>query len=258
MPPRLNNEEFLTPMQKAGGEQHPVNIPPMAPQRIPIAPPTPETVFNSRGTNWASDRYGTSDPQHMSDLYNAEKMYRRLGPEQMQGIAAGMQLRAPRQSPASNPWGLPPGSIQDAYEKAHAEIGKKFVLENNRAQTLELLQAKLQQARETLGDGNTPEGLQSIRDYQDAAEYANRLSAEVSREKEEYIRRNPHFQELEAYAPMPTPYTPGLYGEGGMPPVPNLFRGFVPEPRQQPAGPQPPPVAPPEAGPSTVLDDFPF
>ena len=233
----------------------------MAPRRIPIAPPTPETVFNSRGTNWASDRYGTSDPQHMSDLYNAEKMYRRLGAEQMQGIAAGMQLRAPRQNPASNPWGLPAGAIQDAYEEAHKNIGAKFDAEDNDFRTFQLLQTRLQEAAKGLASagGNTPEGMQAIRLYQDAAEYMSHLSGKVSQKREEYIRRNPHFQELEAYAPMPTPYTPGLYDQGGgMPPVPDLFRGFLPEPQQQPAGPQPPPVAPPEAGPSTVFDDFPF
>ena len=251
---RLNDQQFLTPMQKAGGEELPVNIPPMAPQRIPVAPPSPETVFNSRGTAWASNRYGTSDPQHMSDLYNAEKMYRRLGPEGVQGITAAMNLRAPKPEAApSNPWGVNPSAIQSEYESAYEKLGEEFDNTNNDYRKLIMMKQWLSKLGENLMpslDGSRQPDMDQIRRFEDAREFLQAEERRLRREKEGFIRNNPHFRSLEPYAPMPTPYTPGLYGDENekLPPVPDLFRGFygIPQNQEQPQqpahrSPQPPP-----------------
>ena len=259
-PKRVDDLDFLTPMAKAGGAEQPVNIPAMAPKRIPISPPRPDTVFNAQGRSWAQDRYGTSDPQAMSDLYNAERMYRRLGTEQMQGIAAAMSLQPQRPAAPSNPFGISSQALQAEYENAYEQLGENFKAHDPEYLNWQRAQAAVDQLPTPLGSGGQAPDAEQVRRYQDAQNYLTAKKNQLREKEERFIRSNPYFQSLEQYAPMPTPYLPGLHESGiqDLPPVPDMLRGYFADPflpqsgsNQSPRG----PVAPPQSRPSSRYSD---
>ena len=249
-PNRVDDLDFLTPMARAGGAEQPVNIPPMDPKRIPVAPPSrPDTVFNAQGRAWAQDRYGTSDEQAMSDFYNAERMYRRLGPDAMRGISAAMSMQPQKPVAPSNPFGVTPQALQTEYENTYKQLAQHFNEHDGEYQNYQRAQEMIDQAmRDRLGvppssmsEEEQANRQELIRRYQDAQEYLNAKQLELSEKREAFIRNNPHFRSLEPYVPIPTHYTPG-YGMAPqeLPPVPDMLQGYFSDPGA-PRG----PVAPP-------------
>lgn len=266
-PRRVDDLDFLTPMAKAGGAEQPVNIPAMKPRRIPVAPPSrPDTVFNAQGRAWAQDRYGTSDPQAMSNFYNAERMYRRLGAEQMQGIAAAMSLQPQRPAAPSNPFGVTPQALQNEYENTYKALKENFEQHDPEYQNWNRAQDLVEKLGEQVNlsfneeDRNDPNYQLRVTQLRDAQEYLNAKKNQLREKQELFIRNNPHFRSLEPYVPIPTLYTPNMYGDAdSLPPVPDVLRGYFADPFQpQPASNQSPrgPVAPPQSQPpSTYTDD---
>lgn len=245
-PKRVDDLDFLTPMAKAGGAEQPVNIPAMAPKRMPIAPPRPDTVFNAQGRAWAEDRYGTSDPQAMSDFYNAERMYRRLGAEQMQGIAAAMSLQPQRPAAPSNPFGVTPQALQSEYENTYAALKENFQQHDPEYLNWQRAQIAVDKTEPPVSLAGQAPDPEQVRRYQDAQDYLTAKKNQLREKQELFIRSNPYFQSLEQYAPMPTPYLPGLHESGvqDLPPVPDMLQGYFADPfePEEPQGPVPPPT----------------
>ena len=253
-PNRVDDLDFLTPMAKAGGAEQPVNIPAMAPKRIPVAPPSrPDTVFNAQGRAWAQDRYGTSDEQAMSDFYNAERMYRRLGPDAMRGISAAMSMQPQKPAAPSNPFGVTPQALQSEYEKTYNALKENFEAHDPEYQRW----SSASQAVKKLGEQvalsfdeetrNSPETQQRINEYRQAEEYLNAKKNQLREKQELFIRNNPHFKSLEPYVPIPSHYLPGMYESAQeLPPVPDILRGYFSDPftPEETQGPAPPPRVP--------------